>query len=344
MTDEDIIDKYWKSTNVFKRYFNRGKVTQDELDYLDSRFDDSESIEETLWRIKHKVYIRPVCEKCGSKLKWNNGFPRFCSGSCRINQDKIKESIIRKYGVANVSQIPGVQNKIKETCIKRFGVTNAFLKGLNKSIQTRKEHKDEVQEKRRQTCLVEYGVDHVLKSQVIKDKIHETSKLKYGVEHFMQSEEVKRKYNWNEIIPKQIATKIKNGTLGGSISVSEGRIYEVLVKKFGEDDVIRQYKEKRYPWHCDFYVKSKDLFIEYQGFYTHYTEPFNPENIVHQTHLQTLIDANRNNYIKTWTINDVAKRNKAKENGLNYVEFWTLKEAIYCIEHDIFENSYNKIK
>ena len=33
-----------------------------------------------------------------------------------------------------------------------------------------------------------------------------------------------------------------------------------------------------------------------------------------------------NNAIQTWTIRDVKKRNTAKENTLNYIEFWTVKE------------------
>lgn len=31
-------------------------------------------------------------------------------------------------------------------------------------------------------------------------------------------------------------------------------------------DTIYQYKEKRYPFKCDFYIPSKDLFIEYNGY------------------------------------------------------------------------------
>ena len=34
-----------------------------------------------------------------------------------------------------------------------------------------------------------------------------------------------------------------------------------------------------------------------------------------------------NNAIETWTKRDVNKRNKAKENNLNYKEVWTLEEG-----------------
>lgn len=51
---------------------------------------------------------------------------------------------------------------------------------------------------------------------------------------------------------------------------------------FDKDDIIYQYSDKeRYPFNCDFYVKSKDLFIEVNYFWTHGTEPFNENNPEH---------------------------------------------------------------
>ena len=35
-----------------------------------------------------------------------------------------------------------------------------------------------------------------------------------------------------------------------------------LIEKFGIEDVIYQYMDERYPFNCDFYIKSLDLFIE----------------------------------------------------------------------------------
>ena len=46
-------------------------------------------------------------------------------------------------------------------------------------------------------------------------------------------------------------------------SKSEDKMYQKLCEQYGASDVIRQYYDKtRYPFHCDFYIKSKDLFIE----------------------------------------------------------------------------------
>ena len=60
-------------------------------------------------------------------------------------------------------------------------------------------------------------------------------------------------------------SKKKNKTFGKS--KSEDQIYQLLLQKFNK--VERQYKSEQYPFACDFYIPSIDLYIEYQGFYTH---------------------------------------------------------------------------
>ena len=85
---------------------------------------------------------------------------------------------------------------------------------------------------------------------------------------------------------------------------------------------------------CDFYVPSKKLYIEYQGYYTHGKHKFNKENIRDQIEVERL----KNRYGKEctqiiiWTIKDVEKREMAKKNNLNYLEFFTLDEVEKYIE------------
>ena len=52
----------------------------------------------------------------------------------------------------------------------------------------------------------------------------------------------------------------------------------MLISVCGEDDIIRQYNSERYPFSCDFYIKSLDVFIEYQGFWSHNVHPYNPDS------------------------------------------------------------------
>ena len=140
-----------------------------------------------------------------------------------------------------------------------------------------------------------------------------------------------------KVLAKQWETKKIRGTFGGPHSQQENRIYEVLCEKYGKDNVERQYKDdERYPFYCDFYVKPLDLFIEYQGYFTHGTEPYDKDCVEHQNIVEELRRENHFGAIETWTIKDVEKRNTAKKNNLNYVEFFTLKEAIYRINNECY--------
>lgn len=68
----------------------------------------------------------------------------------------------------------------------------------------------------------------------------------YGVDNPFKSEEIQLK------VQKSNKTE------------SENKIYSELIKIFPE--VKRQYKSKEYPFFCDFYIPSLDLYIEYNGF------------------------------------------------------------------------------
>ena len=62
------------------------------------------------------------------------------------------------------------------------------------------------------------------------------------------------------MIIKSFETKKKNGTLNSS--KDEKLILNNLIQKYGLNNVYYHYKEERYPFECDFYIKPLDLFIE----------------------------------------------------------------------------------
>lgn len=112
-------------------------------------------------------------------------------------------------------------------------------------------------------------------------------------------------------------------------SKQEETIFIKLQECFGE--VIRQYKSKEYPWHCDFYIPILDLYIEYQGMWTHGSLPYDESKQLCVEQLKTWKNkAITSKFYKAaiycWTILDVKKRNTAKQNNLNYLEFFTIKD------------------
>lgn len=128
---------------------------------------------------------------------------------------------------------------------------------------------------------------------------------------------------------KMINTKIdKNRMLKKFESIGEEVVYDLLVDKFGVDDVIYQYgihpHDVRYPYSCDFYIKSLDLFIELNTHYSHSDHWFDKNNHDDVLKIRQWKSNGKKYYkaIRQWTQIDVEKRMSAKINHLNYLVFW----------------------
>ena len=143
-----------------------------------------------------------------------------------------------------------------------------------------------------------------------------------------------RKCKWSEMSEfdkeilreKRLKSMRERGTFNSS--VVEDRIFELLIDKFGE--VIRQYRDERYPFNCDFYIPSKDLFIELNAHWTHGGMPYDPNNEVCKEQLRRWEEKSKNskyykNAIYAWTNLDVRKQKCAKENELNYKVIYNIK-------------------
>lgn len=113
-------------------------------------------------------------------------------------------------------------------------------------------------------------------------------------------------------------------------------IQSMFIEKFS--DVIIDYKEDPLIW--DYYIPSQKLYISYNVGEEHGGEPFDPTNLEHWTKVKSWADKAQNmetnkeknyyaNLINTWTITDVLKRNTAKHDNLNYLEFFTEDEFKY---------------
>lgn len=197
-----------------------------------------------------------------------------------------------------------IKNKIKQTNLEKYGVEYVF------QIK-------QFQQKLKDIKIKKYGsVNNI-------NKIKQTMKEKYGVEYIFQRQDIIQKTHNKEAMKKQYETKKKNNSF--NTSKPEEEIYKLLCQKYG--NVKRQYKSEKYPFYCDFYIPSEDLYIEYNGHWTHGQEPYDENNLLHQEKLKLWESKNSkfyNNAIITWTKRDVLKRKIAKENGLNWVEFFNI--------------------
>ena len=165
------------------RKINKGKYPNI-LEYLNSRYDDSDCMTETIRRIEYKLEERPVCKFCGGHVSFNGyhkgsmHYSACCCSSChaKYTKDKRFETNIKKYGRKNF----GSAEKVKEYWISHYGVDNPAKT-------------DFVKKKMRETNLRKYGFNCSSKSEIVKEKTKQTCLKRYGVEYTGQIEEAKEK-------------------------------------------------------------------------------------------------------------------------------------------------------
>ena len=364
---DNIICKYFINENgtlskKYSQYKFVSKKYPNIYNYLTTRFNDSTCIRETVYRIKYHFEVRPVCKYCGCEVSFLGNihklFSDHCSQRCssldKDVQQKTKQTYMNKYGVECSAQLEtnvfktnnpskneesvkkrratslklygGVFNieRCKETWIKKYGVDNPWKS-------------NEIQNKCKETWIRKYEVDNPMKSEFIREKGKQTCFEKYGVEYYQQSKMFIDNIDWEKRNTKSINTKRINNSFNNS--KPEDLCYTILLKKY--PDTIRQYKSKEYPFLCDFYIPSINMYIEFQGSQYHHGHPFNENNIDDINELNKLkylesekLKTNRKTQytkiIYTWTDLDIRKRNIAKQNKLNFIEIWNIND-IYKI-------------
>lgn len=236
----------------------------------------------------------------------------------------------------------------------KYGVDNVFCKEVFSDIVS-DESVLNGRLQRTSTIKDRYGVEHPNQNKEIAKRMVESTRtsnmLKYGVPNVMQNSDIARKsansrqksmlikYGYkNSVEIPEIRNKIfesrrNNKTLNSSLA--EEKLGELLREWFGSDDVLRNViVDDRYPYHVDYYIKSRDLFIELNGDKCHndhwFDENNERDNQILSSWMNNMIrlenetgKASRyRKYIKTWSQTDVAKRNIARDNNLNYLVFW----------------------
>ena len=184
------------------RKINKGKYPNI-LEYLNSRYNDSDCMTETIRRIQYKLEERPVCKFCGGHVSFNGyhkgsmHYSTCCCSSChaKYTKDKRFETNIKKYGRKNF----GSAEKIKEYWINHYGVDNPakvdFVKRKMKETNLKKygfncpPKSEVVKEKTKQTCLKRYGVEYTGQIEEAKEKSKKTCLEKYGSEYYIGSKD-----------------------------------------------------------------------------------------------------------------------------------------------------------
>ena len=225
------------------------------------------------------------------------------------NDEKIKQTCLKKYGVDNPWKSKDVHDKIQQTMINKYGYSTPLVdkekmkaanlkKHGNANYNNREKAKQtllnnpEIMKKHiehmRQTNLKKYGTENVYASEVIKERIMKTNLEKYGVPWYCMTKEC-RELN------------------GHTISQVNQRFAEILSKY----KLI--YEQEFSINRSSFDFKIGNILIELNPTYTHNsTNPYHhknskPKDITY--HLQRSLLAQENGFrcIHIWDWDDIDK-------------------------------------
>ena len=251
--------------------------------------------------VENSMYLDSTKEKCKQTCLKRYGVEHPYQNE--EIQEKTKEMWLSKYGVEHPWKSENVREKCKQTLIEHFGVDNCLKS-------------DEIKEKVKNTCICRYGVENPMQNDEIKNRCKETNLKRYGVENPMQCNEIKLKAFKNRYNKEHCTVTSKK----------EDEIFNYLVNTY-DDSTIRQYYSKEYPFHCDFYLPKYNVYIEYQGIWTHGPHPYDI-NSIEDSKLYKIWDnkSKESKFYKEalniWTKRDPLKRETAKINKLNYLEIF----------------------
>lgn len=215
------------------------------------------------------------------------------------------------------------RNASENTKIQLIYYTDVKERGKKLSEALVKRHKNmSVEEKEALYTKISKSQKDIPKSKEQKLKISNSLK-KYYETHDVWNKGLKSAQAW---VPGQRERYLKTLSENGWFNTSkpEEELYQQLCEQYGKENVKRSYSEDpRYPFACDFYIVSKDLFIELNRFWHHGPHPFDENNsedieLLEKWREKAKTSEQYKAAIHTWTIRDVNKIKTANKNNLNY--------------------------
>lgn len=123
-----------------------------------------------------------------------------CSHSSKEVKEKRKKTSVERYGVDNPSKSINVKETIKRTSLERYGVDNPSKSNeVKKRISNaNKGNAKERVAKASKTVMQTHGVEHISQLACVKDKKRQTFVSNFKVDHFFKTLEFKQKmqHHW----------------------------------------------------------------------------------------------------------------------------------------------------
>ena len=176
----------------YKKFLDKNKDIDDLcLSFIKSMPHTFKTKTEVIKTIFYKAYQIPKCKICGKRLSYRAGVLaangkgiQTCGAECRkkyssISNKKREETLIKKYGVRNISCSNDIKLIKKQKSLEKYGVEN-----VAKSA--------EVKRKMQKTCLERYGVLYSAQSENVINAIKNKAKNRTPEERILIRDNIKK--------------------------------------------------------------------------------------------------------------------------------------------------------
>lgn len=296
--------KIWYNNGIEEHYY---KQDEQPIGYIQGRLKRKKKVDDLLKNISKEELIEFYINQNHTFIETLENF--------KIERNGLLNQLLKIYGIKKDYKSRVKNNKYKRTHEESLNIGK-------KSGETQKinwENKTEVEKQKwaEKQINSHHETEYINKMSEKSKKYWENYK-KNNPEEFNNlnnRRSISCKSTWeqkgNEIKSKRNNTIKENRKNRFCRTVAEQNFYNKL-KQLYNDIVYDSIIDERYPYCVDFYIPSKDLFIEYNGHPSHGKIPYDGKN-TYQLY---------GNWLQTYTIRDVEKYKCAKQNKLNYIRLY----------------------
>ena len=221
-------------------------------------------------------------------------------------------------------QVKAVALKSSETQKKNWANRSSLEKELWSEKQKNSHHTQEYHDKQ----------SKIIKEAVKKAK--EADPEKFEICNTQRSLSCKKTWQGNKALIEQQKLSAKKNRLARKNQLcrtkAEQKLYETLIKIYSDLQYDVKVNDK-YPYYCDFYIPSLELFIELQAHPSHGRLPINKLSVDEYSKYSA-------KWVDVFARRDVEKINKAKKNNINLIRIYpraSLKENLELNEYKFLD-------
>jgi hypothetical protein len=247
-----------RNNRSFSFFISKNKIIIDKINEI---YLYNNSVKESVYRLINDITTDILCE-CGNMCRFidnNRGYTEFCTKKCNFLNEKRKESINNsfneKYG-GHPMKTELVKDKLKKTMIDKYGHDNIMKYYSENNMVKSPFSSKEVKEKIKKTFEEKYGGHPMQNDDTFEKNLK--SRVKFINFTLPSGKLIKtqgyEKYGIDFLLKRYDEDDIINGIK--EINKTIGYIYYT-------------YKDKKRKYYADFYIKSENKIYEIKSIWTY---------------------------------------------------------------------------